>query len=130
MPDPNYQVCGSANCGCVGHAEDQIPCIHDLQKINHVVEGDWYAPQQFLQQLYGVEKVEILDTTSSAGDWSGYFLVTNEDETKPQLSLIPFSQENNFPKAGYTLHSGEIYDTFSPEQEEDVVAEFVAFRYQ
>ena len=38
------------------------------------VQGDWYSPRTRLNEFLSVEKVKYIDQTSSAGDWSGYFV--------------------------------------------------------
>ena len=50
----------------------------------------WFAPQKYLQNLPDVIKCELLDTTSSAGDWSDYFAV----KTPNDIALVVFSQYN------------------------------------
>lgn len=54
------------------------------------VEGTWYAPEKHLQQQRDVVRVELWNTTSSAGDWSGYFV----QKFKRRFYLITFCQEN------------------------------------
>ena len=39
---------------------------------NYHVDGTWYAPQKFLESFKSVVFVEYTETTSSAGDWTGY----------------------------------------------------------
>lgn len=30
ISDP-FEICGLADCGCVYHAEDGVPCVHDIE---------------------------------------------------------------------------------------------------
>lgn len=46
-------------------------------------------------EYMGFDRVEVLDWTSSAGDWQ--FLVTRDGETWQILS-----QDNNYPRAGFS----------------------------
>ena len=65
----------------------------------------WYAPRELLKRFRSVKDVILCDTTSSAGDWSGMII----QELNQHTYLIPFSQSNNWPKAGYTVYTGEVY---------------------
>jgi len=58
--------------------------------------GNWYAPSDHLQTYKSVEWVELVDTTSSAGDWNGIICQKIGDKRY----LISFSQENNCYKPG------------------------------
>ena len=41
----------------------------------YVVEGNWYAPKNFLYENFkSVTRVELINTMSSAGDWSGMLI--------------------------------------------------------
>lgn len=64
----------------------------------------WYAPSEYLRGFKSVLKVELWDTSSSGGDWSGYFI----QRLNGRSYLIPFSQDDNYPRAGYTLYTGDI----------------------
>jgi hypothetical protein len=68
------------------------------------IQGNWYAPKKFLEQHKSVLQVELVDTTSSAGDWNGVFAQRELN----RCYLIPFSQTNNFPKEGFHLSTGEV----------------------
>jgi hypothetical protein len=35
MPNVDYEVAGRAQCGCVYHAEEGVPCVHDLELVAH-----------------------------------------------------------------------------------------------
>lgn len=76
------------------------------------VKGTWYATQKYLQENYpSVKKVEFTDTTSSAGDWSGYFV----QKIGLFYYLIPFCQENE--GNGFTIHTDEKYRVVSRNQD-------------
>ena len=76
------------------------------------VKGTWYATQKYLEESYSsVKKVEFTDTTSSAGDWSGYFV----QKVGLYYYLIPFSQENEGD--GFTIHTDTKYRVVSRNQE-------------
>ena len=59
-------------------------------KLKKIIEGNWYAPLRYLQNLKKVVDADLHKMTSSAGDWSGYFVVKN----KNSFSLFIFCQEN------------------------------------
>ena len=68
------------------------------------VLGNWYAPKSTLEEYKSVEKVTILDMTSSAGDWSGLIF----QRIGKWVHVIPFSQENRgFGKGGFNVYTGE-----------------------
>ena len=54
------------------------------------VEGTWYAPEKWLEDQRDVKRAELWNTTSSAGDWDGYFV----QKYKGRYWLILFWQEN------------------------------------
>lgn len=64
------------------------------------------------QVFYGyksIENFDYWDTTSSAGDWTGWIV----QRLSRRWYLIPFWQENNYPRYGFTLNTGEIIAAFS-----------------
>lgn len=63
------------------------------------VEGTWYAPQEFLQSFKSVARVEYTEQTSSAGDWTGYFL----QKRLNTYHIILFWQTNSFPASGFDI---------------------------
>lgn len=71
------------------------------------VEGSWYEPRKYLKDTFkSVIHSALLDTTSSAGDWNGYFI---QHRGKDRIKyVIRFNQVNNFPKSGFTLYTDEI----------------------
>lgn len=64
----------------------------------------WYAPREFFTRYKSVVGCVLTDTTSSAGDWSGYIAQKRSKRTY----IIPFSQSNNYPYAGFTAFTSEI----------------------
>ena len=63
----------------------------------------WYAPCEYLQRFASVKECELTNTCSSAGNWEGYIV-----QKLGGLSyVIPFSQDNNYPSAGFTLYTAE-----------------------
>lgn len=68
------------------------------------VEGTWYAPQKFLSENYTtVVRSELWNTSSSAGDWDGYFV----QRQGSRYYLIIFWQENMACTPYFRLHTGE-----------------------
>lgn len=65
------------------------------------VPGNWYAPEKKLQEFPSVVRTELVDTTSSCGDWSGYFI----QKIGNKYYTIMFYQENNYPDEGYILYT-------------------------
>ena len=65
------------------------------------VPGNWYAPEKKLLEYPSVVKTELVDTTSSTGDWSGYFI----QKIGKKFYTIMFYQENNYPNHGFTLYT-------------------------
>ena len=85
----------------------------------------WFAPQKYLKNLPDVVKCELLDTTSSSGDWSGYFAV----KTPSDIALVSFSQYNNYPQGpGYVLQTDiQPFDYVNTEDEiEEAVNDWAA----
>ena len=69
-------------------------------------ENNWYAPLiEFWQKHKSIIHARYMDTTSSAGDWSG-FIVQRIGKHKAQA--IGFSQENDYPHDGFTLYTCEV----------------------
>lgn len=68
------------------------------------IDGRWYAPSDHLYNDYkSVVCCELINTSSSAGDWSGVFF----QRFGNILYAIEFTQENNYPSDGFTLSTGE-----------------------
>lgn len=63
--------------------------------------NNWYSPLAELGAKYdSIIAGELMDTTSSAGDWHGFILQKTGDTS---VVAIGFSQYNNYPDAGFTL---------------------------
>ena len=71
----------------------------------------WYAPSEYLQRFASVKQCELTSTCSSAGDWEGYIV----QRFGGWGYVIPFSQENNYPRAGFTLHTHNLAISFRGE---------------
>jgi hypothetical protein len=79
-------------------------CSQPFELVGDNSGTGWYAPSRWLGLQPGVVKCELTDTTSSAGDWSGYFAVAKEGK----FSLVAFSQQNRYPVGpGYTLFTND-----------------------
>jgi len=82
----------------------------------------------FIVFLFHIPKCELLDTTSSAGDWSGYFAV----KTPSDIALVAITQYNNYPQGpGYVLQTDtEPFEHVNTEDEiEEAVNEWAASQY-
>ena len=86
---------------------------------------NWYSPSEFIRDFQSVVKVELFDTMSSAGDWSGYFI----QKIKDNSYLIPFSQENNYPRYGYTLYTGNVILSWKGEISQDDINDTMQYFY-
>jgi hypothetical protein len=75
-----------------------------LENKEYQIEGGWNAPRDKIAAFPSVVKALLWNTTSSAGDWTGYFV----QKINHNFYLIPFSQENNWPRGGFTLYTGNI----------------------
>ena len=85
--------------------ERTFPVTENL-KANDGSRITWFTPQQYLKDKYkSVIAVELSDTTSSAGNWSGYFL----QRSGHNIYAIEFHQENNHPGQGFTLYTGKTF---------------------
>lgn len=66
------------------------------------IQGGWYAPMCHIRDNFkSVICCHLIDTMSSAGDWSGMFV----QKIGKKFYIISFSQSNNYPNKGYTLHT-------------------------
>jgi hypothetical protein len=68
-----------------------------------LISGNWNAPSAFLQTFKSVYAVDLVDQSSSAGDWSGLIF----QRRGGNIWVIPFSQENNFPKGSFILTTND-----------------------
>lgn len=67
--------------------------------------NNWYAPTKELKEKYrSIIGTELMDTTSSAGDWSGFII---QKIGKNTFVAIAFSQYNNYPHDGFCLMTCE-----------------------
>ena len=57
-----------------------------------------------MTKFKSVVNVEYLDTTSSAGDWSGVIV----QQLRGKCYGIPFSIENRYPNDGFDVHIHDI----------------------
>ena len=81
------------------------------------IDGHWYAPSEHLESYKSVKRVELVDTTSSAGDWNGFFI----QELNGRCYCIPFWQENNYPSSGFTLYTENWFVVFESENYPDFI---------
>jgi hypothetical protein len=72
---------------------------------------NWYSALRYLKNFKSVVYAEWTNMCSSAGDWEG-FIVQHIGNTN---YLIPISQENNYPRIGYTLYTGKVVESWSGE---------------
>lgn len=68
-----------------------------------VAHNSWYGGLKLLKSNYSsIAKADFNDTTSSAGDWSGYIL----QKIGSTYYCIPAFQENQYPSGGYKTYTG------------------------
>ena len=85
-------------------AEREYDTNHKWFDANNVKVG-WYAPEEFFNHFVSVINCDYWNTTSSAGDWSGYIV----QKLNGWYYLIPFWQENRvWQGGGYTFGTGNI----------------------
>jgi hypothetical protein len=64
------------------------------------IDGTWYAPEEWLSEHGSVVMSGYYNQSSSAGDWSGYFV----QKFGSKYGLFLFGQENLGPnKSGFWL---------------------------
>ena len=85
------------------------------------VPGDWYHPKQQLLNKPSVILAEYYETSSSSGDWSGYFL----QKIGQVYHLILFTQENLYPEDSFELVTGEVVHTFKSEPNKSDVTKVI-----
>ena len=67
--------------------------------------NNWYAPTKELKEKYrSIIETELMDTTSSAGDWSGFII---QKTGKNTFVAIGFSQYNSHPHDGFSIMTCE-----------------------
>lgn len=70
---------------------------------NKTIEGNWYSPVQYLKNFKSVVYTTHLETSSSAGNWSGIFI----QKIGKKYKVFTFSQENRYD--GFSLNVGECF---------------------
>lgn len=65
---------------------------------------NWYSALDKLREFPSVVKADFYDLCSSAGDWNGYIV----QKIKDTFYLILFSQENNYPRYGFTVYTDKV----------------------
>lgn len=71
------------------------------------VNGTWYKPAAYLLRFKSVVGAGYIDTTSSAGDWTGYFI---QKFGPKSYKVAIFSQENLYHLAGFDVHLSDRWD--------------------
>lgn len=90
------------------HQEKTKDIMKLLENKNYVTaKNNWYAPsREFHEKHSSIKRMVLMDTTSSAGDWSGFFI---QKTGKRSAVAIPFCQENNYPHDGFTFYTGTAF---------------------
>ena len=73
------------------------------------VSNGWYAPLEILRQYKSVIHADHICTSSSAGDWDGFFV----QKIGKRSYVIEFSQQNNYPYSGFTLYTGRVIFSYT-----------------
>ncbi len=79
-----------------------------LKNREFVVEGNWWTPLKKLRSYSSVTYANHLETTSSAGNWTGLFF----QKIGRFTYIIPFEQVNRYPYSGFTLYTGEVWGQY------------------
>lgn len=72
---------------------------------------NWYSALRYLENYKSVVDTEWTNMCSSAGDWEGYVV----QRINGRNYLIPISQDNNYPRAGFTLYTGGLLASWEGE---------------
>lgn len=64
------------------------------------------VPRIIKERFSSVVAVEFMDTTSSAGDWSGVIV---QKISKEKCVAIIFSMENKYPHDGFNVYTDDVY---------------------
>lgn len=64
------------------------------------------VPRIIKERFSSVLMVEFMDTTSSAGDWSG--IIVQKIGKKKCVAII-FSMENRYPHDGFNVNTDDVY---------------------
>ena len=59
---------------------------------------------KFMTKFKSVINVEYIETTSSAGDWSGVIV----QQLRGKHYAVPFSIENRYPDDGFDVHTHDL----------------------
>jgi hypothetical protein len=72
-------------------------------------DGGWFSPKRFIKENFkSVVFCDHIETTSSAGDWTGLII----QKVNNKLHVILFSQENTFPcREGFDIYTGGVTAT-------------------
>lgn len=81
------------------------------------LRDSWYTPRELLKSFKSVKMAEYTDTCSSAGDWGGYIV----QKLNNISHVIPFRQENNYPRGGYTVYTTKTIFSFIGEVNRDEI---------
>lgn len=66
-------------------------------KKGYTEENNWYGPSRELAEYPSVTDVELYNTSSSEGNWDGWF----QQKIGGRYYLIMFFQYNNYPGNGF-----------------------------
>jgi len=80
------------------------------------ISGNWHQPEHKFDDFKSVRHSELWNTTSSAGDWTGFII----QKIKSRCYLIPFYQSNNYPRGGYTLTTGDLMASWINGEDDNV----------
>ena len=69
------------------------------------------VPRIIKERFSSVLMVEFMDTTSSAGDWSGVIV---QKIGKTKCVAIIFSMENKYPRDGFNVYTDDVYYDLLP----------------
>lgn len=69
------------------------------------------VPRIIKERFSSVLMVEFMDTTSSAGDWSGVIV---QKIGKTKCVAIIFSMENKYPHDGFNVYTDDVYYDLLP----------------
>ena len=75
------------------------------------LRDSWYVSRDLISSFKSVKKVTFTDTSSSAGDWGGFF-IQELNETK---YVISFGQTNRYPYKGYNVFTTGVAISFKGE---------------
>jgi hypothetical protein len=102
--------------------ERQLLVNREFQAHDRGNRINWYTSLNNIREDYkSVESANFYNTMSSAGDWSGYIV----QKIKNNRYLILFSQENNWPKIGYTIYTGSVLAFWQGELTEEEILQIV-----